>query len=605
MDISVNNITKSFSIYDVLKGVSFHINKGEKIGIVGSNGCGKTTLFKIIKGIERPDSGEIFIRKGLKIGYLDQIPEYKDTVTKVLYQAFNDISDKKKQLNELEKELLENPNDDKLLKRYGHFQEHFTEIGGYDIETEFNKIIRGLNIPTELLDKDFQILSGGEKSRVVLGKILLEKPDILLLDEPSNHLDLQSIAWLEGYLQKYDGSVLIISHDRYLLDRVTNKIVNIEMGKARVYHGNYSKFIEEKAKYMAELWKTYASQERKIKKMEDQIERFRIWGRMRDSVKMFKKAKTIEKRLDKVEKMDKPLTEKTFKLNFEDIGRTGKEVIKVENYSKSFDSTLLNDVDFTVRYGDRAFLIGKNGTGKSTIFKSILKEIDYEGEIKIASKAEVGFLSQEIIYHVPTRTIIQEFRNSNPMTEGEARNKLAHFLFYGDDVFKAVGDISGGEKSRLELCKMVNSDTNILLLDEPTNHLDIESKEMLEQSLLEYPGTLLIISHDRYFINKLSTYILCIEDKTINRYDGDYDKYFNKTEAKNKKVKKQRIKKTTIKKRDYESELKDIEIQIDDCELQIKNELDSGEPNFKLIERLVLKKEDLESEYLLLIEEIK
>ncbi|QVK21269.1 ABC-F family ATP-binding cassette domain-containing protein [Mycoplasmatota bacterium] len=601
MDLSVNNITKSFAIYDVLKGVSFHINTGDKIGIVGANGSGKTTIFKVIKGFETPDSGEIFVRKGLKIGYLDQIPEYKETVTEVLYQAFTEILSDKERLNQLEKELSENPLDEKVLMRYGRAQEKFNDIGGYEIETEFNKIIKGLNISKVLLDKPFSILSGGEKSRVILGKILLEKPDILLLDEPSNHLDLQSISWLEGYLQKYKGSVLIISHDRYLLDRITNKIINIELGRAKVYHGNYSFYVKEKAKLMDTLWKSYANQEKKIKKMEDQIERFRIWGRMRDSDKMFRRAKTIEKKLDKMHKLDKPLIQKTFNLNFNNIGRTGKEVIKIENYSKSFDSLLLDNVNFTVRYTDRAFLIGKNGTGKSTIFKSILNEMDYQGKITLSGKTKIGVLSQEIVYQYPNRTILQEFRNSNPMTVGEARNKLASFLFYGDDVFKAVGDISGGEKSRLELCKMVNSDTNLLLLDEPTNHLDVESKEMLEQALLDYPGTLFIISHDRYFINKLSHYILCIEDKKINRYDGDYDIYFEKKEIKSKVKKIQKIRPTNIEK-DYTKDIEKIENLIIQCEDIISNELTKEKPDFKLIETQIYEKELYEQEYEALID---
>ncbi len=596
MDLSANNLTKSFSIYDVLKGVSFHVNHGEKIGIVGANGCGKTTVFKIIKGLETADSGEVFIKKGLKIGYLDQIPEYEETVTEVLYQAFTEIISERERLNFLEKELAENPHDEKLLKTYGHAQDKFSDIGGYEIETEFNKIIRGLNIPDHLLNNPFSLLSGGEKSRVILGKILLEKPDILLLDEPSNHLDLQSISWLEGYLQKYKGSVLIISHDRYLLDRVTKKIINIEMGKAKVYHGNYSFYVKEKSKHMEALWKIYGNQEKKIKKMEEQVERFRIWGRMRDSDKMFKKAKVIEKRLEKMEKMEKPFANKNFKLNFSDVGRTGKEVIKVEDYSKSFEKSLLDNVSFTVRFMDRAFLIGKNGTGKSTIFKSIMNEMDYGGKITVATKSKIGVLSQEMVYENPNRTILQEFRNSNPMTIGAARSKLASFLFFGEDVFKAIGDISGGEKSRLELCKMVNSDTNLLLLDEPTNHLDIESKEMLEQALLDYPGTLFIISHDRYFINKLSSYILCIEDKKINRYDGSYDIYFEKKEIKSK-IKKARLKRPKNTVRDYTKEIENIEQQILHCDRIVSEELKKKEPDFWLIEKQIFEKDLYETEY--------
>jgi len=602
MDLSVKNITKSFSIFDILDGVSFHINTGEKVGIVGPNGCGKTTLFKIIIGNEKQDSGEVFIRKGAQVGYLDQIPEYDNTVREVLWQAFASILEEQKKLQKVEQQLIDNPESESILKTYGLMQEQFESIGGYEIDTEFNKIIKGLNIPESFLDRDFRLLSGGEKSRVVLGKILLEQPDLLLLDEPTNHLDLDSIAWLEGYISKYKGSVLIISHDRYLLDKTVTKIVNIEHGKARVYKGNYSFYVQEKAAYMEQLWKNYKSQERQIKRMEDQIERFRIWGKMRDSDKMYRRAKEIEKRLDRFDKMDKPFEGRSLKFNFADKGRTGNEVIKIENYSKAFDEVLLDDVSFTVRYGDKAFLIGKNGTGKTTLFKSILGTTDFEGEVKITPRAKIGNLSQEIHYENTKMSIIQEFRRVHNVGEGEARGLLAKFLFYGDEVFKSVGDISGGEKSRLELCKMVNSDANVLLLDEPTNHLDIDSKEMLEETLLEYPGTMLIISHDRYFINKLSDYILCLENKNVNRYDGDYDQYFDRKKDKQVRVKKMRQKKVIT--RNFEKEMEELEKQISNVETLMAEELKQNVPNYKKFDEWVLEKEHLEKLYLEVIEEM-
>lgn len=603
MDLSVKNIAKSFSIFDILDGVSFHVNTGEKVGIVGPNGCGKTTLFKIIMGTETADSGEVFIRKGAQVGYLDQIPEYKETVREVLWQAFASILEEQRKLQAVEQKMIENPMDENILKTYGLMQEQFESIGGYEIETEFNKIIKGLNIPEAFLDRDFTLLSGGEKSRVVLGKILLEQPDLLLLDEPTNHLDLDSIAWLEGYIAKYKGSVLIISHDRYLLDKTVTKIINIEQGRARVYKGNYSFYVQEKAAYMEQLWKNYKAQERKIKKMEEQIERFRIWGKMRDSDKMYVRAKELEKRLDKMDKMDRPFEQRSLKFDFGKRGRTGNEVIKLENYSKSFDEVLLNDVSFTVRHGDKAFLIGNNGTGKTTIFKSILDETDFEGEIKVTPRAVIGRLSQEIHYENNKLSIIQEFKRVHPMSDGEARNKLAKFLFYGDEVFKSVGDISGGEKSRLELCKMVNSDANVLLLDEPTNHLDIDSKEMLEQTLLEYPGTMLIISHDRYFINKLSDYILCLENKSVNKYEGNYEMYFDKKQEKVQKVKKVRVKPKP--QRNFEKELAEIEEKISAIEELMARELKEEVPSYSKFDEWNKEKELLEEQYLEVIEEIK
>ncbi len=600
MDLSVKNITKSFSIFDILDGVSFHVNTGEKVGIVGPNGCGKTTLFKIIMGTEKQDDGEVFIRKNAQVGYLDQIPEYDNTVREVLWQAFESILIEHRKLQEVEQQLIDNPTSESILKRYGAMQEQFESIGGYEIETEFNKIIKGLNIPDVLLDRDFALLSGGEKSRVILGKILLEQPDILLLDEPTNHLDLDSIAWLEGYLSKYKGSVLIISHDRYLLEKTVTKIINIEQGRARVYKGSYSYYVSEKALYMDQLWKNYKAQERKIKKMEDQIERYRIWGRMRDSDKMFRRAKELEKRLDRLDKVDRPFEQRTLKFNFDDKGRTGNEVIKVENYSKSFDQPLLKDVNFTVRYGDKAFLIGKNGTGKTTLFKSILGETEFEGEVKVTGRAKIGNLSQEIHYQNLNLSIIQEFRRVHNVGEGEARKLLAKFLFYGDEVFKSVRDISGGEKSRLELCKMVNSDANVLLLDEPTNHLDIDSKEMLEETLLEYPGTMLIISHDRYFINKLSDYILVLENMSLDKHEGGYDEYFSKKVEKVAKPKKYRSK--PKKDRNFEKELEDIEARIQEVEKRMADELKEIVPSYSKFDEWNQEKEKLEAEYLQIIE---
>jgi len=596
MEISISNITKSYSVFDVLRGVTFVVNKGDKIGIVGANGCGKTTLFRIIKGTEYPNSGEIHIKKNTKIGYLDQIPDYQETVEEVLYQAFEDILLKKASLTKLEKDLSDNPQDSDLLRIYGQAQEEFENIGGYDVDNEYNKIVRGLKIHSHLLSKPFKMLSGGEKSRVVLGKILLEKPDILLLDEPSNHLDLQSISWLESYLQAYDGSVMIISHDRYLLDKVTTRIINIERGKAITYSGNYSFYVQEKARKMEEQWKLYKAQQKKIKKMEEQIERYRIWGRMRDSDKMFRMAKQIEHRLDRLDKIDKPFKNKEINMSFDRIGRTGNEVITFKNYEKSYNTKLLDKTNFIIRYQDRAFLLGRNGTGKTTIFRSILKEIEYDGEIKITPRAKIGFLSQEIIYPHPKKTILQEFTDSVPMSTGEARSKLAKFLFFGDEVYKSIGSISGGEKSRLELCKMVNNDTNVLLLDEPTNHLDIESKEMLEQTLLDYPGTMFIISHDRYFINRLSDYILCIEDCNINKYEGDYDIYFEKKEKKIVKKSSSKPKRET-KKNDYSKEILELETKIIKVEEEISLELKNDSPDFTLIDELVKRKTELESEY--------
>lgn len=606
MIVSLSNIKKSFNIFNVLENITFHINEKDKIGIVGINGCGKTTLFKIITGQEKQDSGDVFIRKNIKVGYLDQIPNYDMLVRDVLYLAFKKVLKKKEQLDKLTNELKTN-SDEKIINRYTNLHEEFMEIGGYDIDVEFRKIVTGLKINEDLLQRNFETLSGGEKSRVILGKILLEKPDLLLLDEPTNHLDLQSIIWLENYLSRYDGAVLVISHDRFLLDRIVNQIVNIENGKSHIYKGNYSYYIKEKAVRMDSLWKEYAKQNKKIKKMEDQIERYRIWGKMRDSDKMYRRAKELEKRLDRMDKLDKPFQNRMLKFNLSPAGRVGNEAIKVKELGISFDSkNILKNVTFTIRYGDKAFLIGDNGSGKTSIFNALMQNIPHEGEVKFTAKAKIGRLQQEVSYPVPTMTVLQEYRREKNIGDGEARKHLAQFLFWGDDVFKQVNEISGGEKTRLELCKLVNSDTNILLLDEPTNHLDIDSKEMLENNLSEYKGTLLVISHDRYFIGKLADYTLVLDEGTLLHDYDDFDDFHQNRKKDEEKLTlpPKKKKPRRVKKVDYQKKIDDLESKLTSIALEIDETLKEPMPDYDKIAALIEEKEELEEVYLELIDNL-
>jgi ATPase subunit of ABC transporter with duplicated ATPase domains len=596
MDISVQHLKKSFGIYHVLDDVSFLVNQGDKIGLVGANGSGKSTLFKIIAGYDSSDDGVIAKRKGVKIAYLDQIPEYHDSVLDVLMQAFHELLIKKQSLEAFSHTLNEHstPSD---IKRLGSLQEEFERLGGYEIETSLQRIIKGLKIHEDWLSRDFSSLSGGEKSRVVLAKLLLEQPDVLLLDEPTNHLDLQSIEWLETYLSKLKSSVLVISHDRYLLDRFATKIVNLEQGKTRTYYGNYTKFIHEKAIYMESLWNEYQAQNKLIQRMEEQIERYRIWGKMRDSDKMYRRAKELEHRLERIERVDKPFEQQSMNLRLSSGQRTGKDVLKITNVSKRYDEEILSEVNAHIYFQDRVFIVGNNGAGKTTLFRCILGEETYDGTIAFGSKVTIATLNQQIIYIDKHRRVVDEFRDRIPSSEGEARNKLAQFLFFGDDVYKQVHTLSGGEKSRLELCILVHSKNNVLLLDEPTNHLDIESKELLENALLDYHGTLIIISHDRYFINKLADYIYVLEDKKLKYFYGNYEEYtLQLQQPQQTKEKKSPLKKSLPKK---PAAIKTINYEqlIIDIDQQIKDELALEPPNYWKIGQWTKEKEQLEEEW--------
>ena len=594
MDISVHHIKKTFGVYHILEDVNFLVNTGDKIGIVGVNGSGKSTLFRIIAGLETADGGDVVRRKGIVVSYLDQIPQYEGTVEQVLLEAFEDILRKKQELEEVAKQLEDH--DEKILKIFGAKQEEFQRLGGYEIDTRLQKVVKGLKIEDDWLSREFSSLSGGERSRVMLAKLLLEEPHVLLLDEPTNHLDLQSIEWLENYLSKLTTSVLVISHDRYLLDRFAKKIVNLEQGKTRVYNGNYSTFIQEKAVYMESLWNEYQAQNKMIKRMEDQIERYRIWGRMRDSEKMFKRAKELEHRLERVERLDKPFEQKSLKMRLQASERTGKEVLKLTDVSKSYEEEILSEVNLTIYFQDHAFLIGPNGAGKTTLFSCIFNVTDFTGMVKLGSKVSIGTIPQDIIYPPGAGRIIDEYRSRIPVSETEARTKLSQFLFFGEDVFKNVTSLSGGEKTRLELCILVNSKSNLLLLDEPTNHLDIESKELLETALLEYQGTLLIISHDRYFINKLADYLYIFEDKTVRYFNGNYEDYSNQLRISPlpKTPTKQKIKKEPAKK----VEVIDYEVLIHAIDTNVQNELAKEVPDYKLIGQWIEEKETLEEDWL-------
>ncbi len=562
IELSINNLTKFYGANKIFETICFEVKTGERIGLIGKNGCGKTTIMKIIMGrfkesnlnlqgwfedtgqvqvgeapygeevSEDYQAGEVNLRKGIKVGYLNQIPVYSEDTKAidVIRMAFQKVFDLKRRLSELEGVLQTSSGEklEKALLSYGRLTEEYEIAGGYELETKINKITEGLKINDILKQLPFHSLSGGEKTRVILAKILLEEPDILLLDEPTNHLDLETTEWLEGFLKEYKGSVLIISHDRYFLDNVAMKIVELEFSRANIYMGNYSYYVLEKERRFLIDYRNYINQQKKIEQMEKQIERYRIWGNMRDSETMFKRAKELEKRLEKIEVLDKPVLEgRKVRLNQDSTNRSGKMVLETNHLSKSFgDTVLLKDIDMKVYYQDSACIIGRNGCGKSTLLKLILGELkpDY-GTVKIGAQVKIGYLPQQVVFEDEDQTILEYFSGFHNITYEAARNQLARVLFFKDDVHKKIRFLSGGEKSRLRLCSLTFEKVNFMILDEPTNHLDIDSREVLEETLTAFEGTLLFVSHDRYFINKVAGKIMSFENNHLITYPGDYTYY--------------------------------------------------------------------------------
>lgn len=534
IEININKVKKSFGFDIVLNEVSFDINKEERIALIGTNGSGKSTLLKIIAGEEEPDSGSIFIKNGSKIGFLKQIPDLEEdnvTVNDILYRNFKKITDMENKLREYEEKMI-SISDDKLeilLKKYGKLQEEFYNLGGYEIPLKINKLVGDFKLD-KILDSKFNYLSGGEKRIVSLANIMINNPDILLLDEPTNHLDIDRLEWLEDYLNNYKGTILIVSHDRYFLDKVATKIVLLEKGKPEIFHGNYSYYLKENEKRILLEFENYKNQVKMIEEMKKKIKQLQEFGRLAypGGEPFFKRATSIQKRLDKIELLDKPGVKKALPLTFQFNNRSGKDALVLKNYSLSIqDSLLLKDIDLTITYGEKICLIGKNGTGKTTFIKDIISVYNNTNSevIKIGSNVKIGYIPQEIEFVNKNKTVLDLARENFNGEESHLRASLAKFMFYGENVFKKVETLSGGEKIRLKLFELINSEANFLILDEPTNHIDIDTKEILEEALSSYKGTLLFVSHDRYFINKIASKIISIEDKKIVEYIGNYDDY--------------------------------------------------------------------------------
>ncbi|MFC4410782.1 ribosomal protection-like ABC-F family protein [Chungangia koreensis] len=536
MICTIQHISKMLGGNTIFEDLSLEIKTGDKLGVVGRNGSGKTTLFTLIAGIEQPDVGSIHFKKGTKIGYLAQIPsmDAEKTGMDVLESAFDELKKIQERMVELEGKMASAGPDEmeKLLRQYGDLQEDFVNRDGYIMDSEIDKVINGLQL-NSFVQQSFNSLSGGEQTKIMLGKLLLTKPDLLLLDEPTNHLDLFAVEWLEAYLTDYPGTVVIVSHDRYFLDRVVTKIADLEEGELHLYHGNYSKFLIEKEERLMREFQDYEEQQKKIKKMRETIKRLRQWANEANppNAGLHRRASSMEKALERMEKIRKPLIDpQKMALSFEAAPRSGKEVAVLEGVSKSFgEKRLLSDADLLITWKDRAAIVGRNGTGKSTILKMLLGEMPIDsGKCKLGSSVKIGFLSQHFTITNPKARLIDVFRDEVSVAEGEARHILAKFMFYGPDVFKRISDLSGGERMRLRLAQLMHQDVNLLMLDEPTNHLDIESREVLEDALEDFSGTIIAVSHDRYFLNKLFTRTVWLENGTLTTFEGPYDWARNK-----------------------------------------------------------------------------
>lgn len=595
MILSCQGISKSFGEKVILEDASFHIEEREKAALIGNNGAGKTTLLRIIMEEIHADAGQIVLAKDKRIGYLAQYQDVQGhlSVYEELLSTKQYIIDMEERLRAMEVQMKNASGEelDRLMNSYTRLTHEFELENGYAYKSELMGVLNGLGFTEEDFTKQVATLSGGQKTRVALGKLLISKPDILLLDEPTNHLDMESIAWLETYLLNYPGAVFIVSHDRYFLDKVVTKVIEIDAGQVRMYAGNYSAYAEKKAQLRDAQYKAYLNQQREIKHQEAVIVKLKSFNRE----KSIKRAESREKMLNKIQRIDKPIeVQSQMRLSLEPRVVSGNDVLTVEDLAKSFpQQKLFSNISFQIKRGERVALIGNNGTGKTTMLKILNGLLDADaGSFSLGAKVQIGYYDQE--HHVlhAEKTIFEEISDTYPtLTETQIRNMLAAFLFTGDDVFKVISSLSGGERGRVSLAKLMLSEANFLILDEPTNHLDIASKEILEEALNSYTGTVLYVSHDRYFINQTATRILDLTNQSVVNYIGDYDYYLEKKEeltekyaptaqeateeAKEEtpsegKLTWQQQKEEQARKRKQENELKKVEKRIEELETRDK-----------------------------------
>ena len=600
--LSCNNLNKSFGIDSILENVNFTVNEYDKIGIIGVNGTGKTTLFKIISGIYGYDSGDIYTSKDCEIGYLEQNTNFhsENTILEEVLEVFKDVIEMEKYLRDLEHKISEESSNtnsttlEKLMNEYSNKLEAFSDMNGYGYKSEAKGVLKGLGFNDEDMDKPISILSGGEKTRVLLGKLLLKKPTLLLLDEPTNHLDSEAIEWLEVFLKQYKGTVILISHDRYFLDQVVNRIFEIHNKKLKTYNGNYSDFIKASAIEKELELKKFEDQQKDIKKQEESIERLKAFGRE----KHLKRARSKEKALAKVDVLDKPEAyRKKAKIEFNPSVTSGNDVLQLRDISMGYGERILfKDLNLDIYRGEKVALIGANGIGKSTLFKIIMNEITpLSGDIKFGTNVNVSYFHQEQKTLNLDNTIIDEIWEDNKqLTQTSLRTMLGAFLFEGEEVFKKISTLSGGERARVAILKLILSNANLLLLDEPTNHLDIDSKEVLEEALSSYTGTIFTISHDRYFLNTVVDKVLVLDENGITEYLGNYDYYVEKkkqvqemntvevveektkTQLKEEKRKereqREAEKKNRVKRQNIEKEIEETEAKIEEMDVLLCKE---------------------------------
>ncbi len=613
VDIQVKNLTKFFVIGEnLLQDLSFDIQEGECVAILGRNGCGKTTLFKILTGEMDYDEGEVYVNPHKRIGLISQIPKFPAgyTVEDVLRAAFAPLLQAKRKMESLEAEMASGASEEQL-RQYDALTASFQSGGGYDMDVEVDKISNGLGITASQRQQLFDSLSGGEKTRVNLARLLLEKTDILLLDEPTNHLDLNSVEWLESYINAFKGTVLTISHDRYFLDRIADRIIEIADGHAEFYSGNYSFYIDEKqARFDLQL-KQYEQEQAKLKQLGYTVERMKGWGI--NNRTLYRRAMSIQHRMERIKKTERPKTEKTMKATFGEKDFSGDVVFEMKRVEKSFDQrTLFSDVELLVEGGERIALLGDNGTGKTTFIECLLGMQECQGKIKFGPTVKWGYLPQTIRFSHPERTLYDTMLYEKNCTPQVARDRLGAFLFQGEDVFKTVGTLSGGEQSRLRLCMLMDEKINLLILDEPTNHLDIASREWIEAAIEEFEGVLLFVSHDRYFIEKFAQRIWLLEDGKIRDFKCGYSKYRSilEHEAAQKqpisstvKVKKEKPKGGT---KETEKLVRRLEREIEKQETliaQLDAAIDAAAADYQELTRLLEQKEQEEMQLLSLMEQ--